>query len=154
MSPTRRYAEGTTTGVDLTLQQIRKLLIVAGATHYAFGESPDHGSVQFALNGLHYRFDVKRPTWADLYDRYRDPRRVDQTRAVDDEWRRRWRARLLWLKAMIEFAEVEPDQFAEAMLGSLLLPDGQRLAAWSVPQIEAAYSGGAMPPLLLGTGDD
>ena len=150
---TRRYAEGTTVGIDATTNQIRKLLLVAGATHYAFGEGPDKGGIQFALNGLHYRFEVKRPTWADLYDRYRDPRRVDQTRAVEDEWRRRWRARLLWIKAMIEFAEVEPDAFSEAMLGSLVLPDGQRLAAWSIPQIEAAYSDGTMPPLMLGSGE-
>ncbi len=150
----RRYAEGTTVGIDQTLNQIRKLLLVAGATSYAYGEGPDGAGIQFALNGLHYKFMVKRPTWADLYDRYRDPRRVDQSRAVDDEWRRRWRARLLWIKAMLEFAEVEPDAFAEAMLGNLVLPDGQRLAEWSIPQIEAAYSGGKMPPLLLGTGSE
>lgn len=147
-----RYAEGTTVGVDRSINEIRKLLLVAGCTHYAYGEGPDEGGVQFRLNGLHYRFTVKRPTWADLYDRYRDPRRVDQSRAVEDEWKRRWRARLLWIKAMIEFAETEPDAFAEAMLGNLVLPDGQRMAAWAVPQIEAAYSEGAMPPLLLGNG--
>lgn len=153
MSPNPRYAEGTTVGIDATLTSIRKLLLGAEATHYAFIEGPDYGGVQFALRGLHYKFLVKRPTWTDLYDRYRDPRRVDQSRAVEDEWRRRWRARLLWLRAMLEFAEVEPEMFAEAMLGSLVLPDGQRLAEWSIPQVEAAYSGGKMPPLMLGSGE-
>ena len=149
----RAYAKGTTVGIDATLASMRKLLLSADADMFAYGEGPDEGGVQFRLNGLHYRFTVKRPTWADLYDRYRDPRRVDQARAVDDEWKRRWRARLLWIKAMVEFAEVEPDAFAEAMLGSLVLPDGQRLAEWSLPQVTAAYSDGRMPPLLLGTGE-
>lgn len=153
MTATRRYAEGTTIGIDQTLNQIRKSLLVAGATHYAFGEGPDYAGIQFRLEGLHYKFVVKRPTWEDLYDRYRDPRRVDQTRAIEDEWRRRWRARLLWLKAMIEFAEVEPEAFAASMLGYAVLPDGKTMAEWSVPQLEAAYSAGTMPPLLLGTGE-
>lgn len=148
MTTARRYAEGTTVGVDLTLQQIRKLLLSHGATHYAFAEGPDFGAVQFALDGLHYRFTIKRPTWAELYDRYSVPSRVDQTRAVDDEWRRRWRARLLWLKAMVEFAEVEPKAFAEAMLSATVLPDGTTMGAWAVPQIESMYRDGAMPPLL------
>lgn len=147
----RRYAEGTTVGVDNTLQQIRKLLLGAGANHYAYGEGPESAGIQFALNGLHYRFTVRRPTWAELYDRYSVPSRVDQSRAVDDEWRRRWRARLLWLKAMVEFAEVEPSAFAEAMLANAVLPDGTTLGSWAVPQIEAMYESGTMPP-LLGTG--
>jgi len=146
------YAAGTNVGIDQTTQQIRKLLLGAGASHYAFGEGPDNGAVQFSLEGRHYRFSVSRPKWADLYDSYRSPGRVDQARAVDDEWRRRWRARLLWVKAMLEFAETEPKAFSDAMLANLVLPDGTTMAQWADPQIEAAYSNGAMPPLLLGSG--
>lgn len=143
------YATGTTTGVDVSLSQIRKLLLAAGSTHYAFGESPELASVQFGLGGRHYRFSVRRPTWDDLRDRYMRQGRVDQERAIEDEWKRRWRARLLWIKAMLEFQEYEPDAFAEAMLANLVLPDGNRMVEWAQPQIDRAYADGSMPPLLL-----
>jgi len=142
------YAQGTAVPVERSLAQIRALLLKAGATHYAFGESPEAGAVQFALKGLHYRFDVHRPTWDELQKRYQRPGGVSRAAAVDGEWRRRWRARHLWVKAQIEFAEVEPEAFTEAMLAHLVLPDGQRLGSWAQPQVEAMYRNGVMPPLL------
>ncbi len=143
-----RYAEGTTVPVERSLAQIRALLLKAGATHYAFGESPEAGAVQFALNGLHYRFNVRRPTWVELSKRYQRTGSVNQAAAVEGEWRRRWRARHLWVKAQIEFAEVEPEAFTEAMLAHLVLPSGTRLGEWAEPQIKAMYADGKMPPLL------
>ena len=147
-----RYAEGTEVPVGRSIDQIRAILLGAGATHYAYGEGPDNAGVQFALGGLHYRFTVARPSWDDISDRYGAPGRVDQARAVDAEWRRRWRARHLWVKAQIEFAAVEPTAFAEAMLGFAVLPDGRTLGDWAKPQLASAYERGAMPPLLLGSG--
>lgn len=147
-----RYAEGTAVTVDKSMADIRRLLLAAGCTHYASGEGPDSAGVQFRLGGLHYRFEVQRPSWEELRERYGSPGRVDQAKAVDGEWRRRWRARHLWVKAQIEFADVEPDAFAASMLGYLVLPDGRTLADWAEPQIEEAYLTGAMPPLMLGSG--
>jgi hypothetical protein len=145
---TRRYAEGTEVSTERSLADIRRLLTVAGATHFAFGEEPTKGLIQFTLNGLSYRFEIRRPAWDDLIDRYDAPGRVDQRRAIDAEWKRRWRARVLWLKALLEFAEVEPREFSRAMLAHLLLPNGQTLGSWAVPQIEVMYGEGKMPPLL------
>lgn len=147
-----RYAEGTDVTVERSLDQVRRMLLAAGASHYAYGEDPEQAAVQFALNGLHYRFTVRRPTWEQISDRYGAPGRVDRARAVENEWRRRWRARHLWVKAQIEFAEVEPDAFAASMLAYLVLPDGGTFGDWAAPQVEKAYSNGAMPPLLLGSG--
>ena len=147
-----RYAEGTEVPVSRSIDQIRTILLGAGATHYAYGEGPDSAGIQFALNGMHYRFNVQRPTWDQLVERYGAPGRVDQVRAVDGEWRRRWRARHLWVKAQVEFAEVEPAAFAQAMLGFAVLPDGRTLGDWAEPQLSAAYANGTMPPLLLGPG--
>jgi hypothetical protein len=146
------YAQGTRVPVERSLAQIRLLLLKAGATHYANGEGPDSGGVQFRLHDLHYRFEVKRPTWPDIEHRYSRGYRVDHDRALADEWNRRWRARWLWVKAMIEFAEIEPDAFAEAMLAHLVLPDGRTFGGWAAPQIATMYADGAMPPLLLGSG--
>lgn len=143
------FAVGTSVPVDRTLGQLRMQLSNAGASHYAFGESPEAGFVQFALDGLHYRFEVRRPTAEEAAAaRARAPKSIRMDGAIDAEWRRRWRARVLWLKATIEFAEGQPGSLANVLLGNLVLPDGQTMAGWAVPQIEAMYAGGAMPPLL------
>lgn len=144
------YAQGTAVPAERTQNEIRTLLMRAGATHYAFGEEPERSMIQFALNGRHYRFEVRRPTDAEVRKQYADlyARQVNWPKKVADEWLRRWRARLLWIKAQIEFAEVEPEAFAEAMLAHLVLPDGRTLGGWAGPQIEAMYESGGMPTLL------
>lgn len=140
------YAEGTKVPVNRSIDEIRALLLKAGATHYAYGENPEAAFVQFALDGLHYRFEVRRPTGEDANARYY--RQGDTAGRIDAEWRRRWRARVLWVKAQIEFAEVEPKAFRQAMLAYLVLPDGRTFGNWAAPQIEGMYRDGAMPPLL------
>jgi hypothetical protein len=139
------YAKGTAVPVSRSIDEIRSMLLKAGATRYAYGEDPDQAAVQFELDGRHYRFAVRRPTEADVP---RQVYRVPPAALIDAEWRRRWRARVLWIKAQIEFAEVEPVAFHEAMLAHLVLPDGRTLGRWADPQIAGMYERGGMPPLL------
>ena len=139
------YAKGTAVPVNRSIDEIRSVLLKAGATHYAYGEDPDHASIQFGLDGRHYRFSVQRPQPGDLSG---VTNQYGAAARIDAEWRRRWRARVLWVKAQIEFAEAEPAAFHEAMLAHLVLPDGRTLGRWAEPQIESMYQGGQMPPLL------
>lgn len=138
------YAKGTDVPVNRSIDEIRSILLKAGATHYAYGEDPDQAAIQFALEGLHYRFTVRRPQRDEMPQR----NQITPAQRIDAEWRRRWRARVLWVKAQIEFAEAEPDAFREAMLAHLVLPDGRTLGRWAGPQIESMYASGEMPPLL------
>lgn len=147
------YAAGTSVPADRSQQEIRALLMKAGATHYAFGEEPERAMIQFALNGRHYRFEVRRPSAQDVAHLFSmNPPGNDWRPRIEAEWKRRWRARVLWIKAQIEFAEYEPRAFEEAMLNYLVLPDGTTMGGWARPQIAAMYEHGAMPP-LLGTGE-
>lgn len=144
-----RYAEGTSVPAERSIQEIRTLLMRAGATHYAFGEEPERALIQFAFGGRHYRFEVRRPTAEQIAKRFNQrPVGNDWRPRIEAEWRRRWRARLLWIKAQIEFAEAEPGALAEAMLANLVLPDGRTMGGWAGPQIEAMYESGGMPALL------
>lgn len=144
------YAEGTKVPVEQTQGEIRKLLVKHGATHFAFGSAPERDIVQFQLAGRHYRFTVERPTVKDIGGKFGTrPVYGDWGPRLDSEYRRRWRARLLWIKAMLEFAEDEP--LSKAMLAYLLLPDGRTFSDWADPQVEAMYERGEMPA-LLGTG--
>ncbi len=143
-----RYAEGTTVEVSKSRGEMMELLRRHGATHFGFGTEPDREVIVFQLFGLRYRFEVLIPTLKQMTAEA-GPRQ-DPAALLDREWKRRWRARLLYLKALLEFAEGDPDEAKRLLMSQLLLPDGQTIATWAAPQIEAIYARGKMPPLLEG----
>lgn len=158
---TRRYAEGTTVEVAQTQTEIRGLLARHGVTAFGLAEGPGpdgthRSGIQFVLHGLPYRFEVERPSTESFREEYQRTRRRGQPYEVDyegraeREWKRRWRARLLWLKATLEFAAGEGEaEVARALLAHLVLPTGQTMDAWTAQQLPSAYADGRMPPLLL-----
>ena len=152
MSP--RYASGTRVSVEKTRAEIAGLLGRHGATHYGMGTEPNGADgkidfIVFRIADRHFRCTVIHPTWADVVGNYRDPSRVlDRQAAIDAELSRRWRARLLWLKATLEFIEEEDGDVAEYLLPFLMLPDGRTVGEWAAPQVERMYGTGEMPPLL------
>lgn len=146
---TRAYATGTRVSVEKTRSEIAGMLGRFGASHYAFGTEPGHDIVAFRLSERQFRFTVMHPTWEEVAKGYKDPSRVlDRKAAVDGELARRWRARLLWLKATLEFVGEEGADPAEYLLPFLMLPDGTTMGEWAANQIERMYSTGKMPPLL------
>lgn len=152
---TPRYAEGTNVAVEKTQTEIRTLLARHGVKHFAYAEEPSRAAIQFSLHGLPYRFEVTKPSDADvrkIYSHLYAPQ-VDWPARIEKEWRRRWRARLLWLKATLEFAADEgPDAVSTALLAYLVLPGGRTMGEWADKQLPDAYREGTMPPLLLGDG--
>lgn len=151
------YAEGTTVSAERSQEEVKSILRKHGASHIMVGEAPDLTAIQFRLDGLMYRFDVQRPTAPELRAAFigarsgdwraeQSARRVDWNGRVAAEWRRRWRARVLWLKSLIEFAEDVP--LHQSMMANLVLPDGRQMAHWAAPQVEAMYATGEMPKML------
>ena len=125
MSP-RRYAERTSVPADRSQGEIRSLLKKHGADRFAFAEGHDGAHIQFGLRGQQYRFTVDRPSTAEVKKHYATG--SNQAR-LDAEWRRRWRARLLWLKASLEFAGDEgAEEIRRVLLANLLLRDGRTVA--------------------------
>lgn len=164
---TRRYAEGTTVSVDTTHGEIKRLLKRYGCENFGLVEKPDVTAIQFILDGLPYRFVVEKPDLEGIKQAYYDDKwentslsqtairnrmeRMDWKKEVDAEERRRWRARLLWLKATLEFADSEgKDVLRAALMSQLVLPSGETMGQWSAKQLPEAYATGEMPPLLTG----
>jgi len=149
-----RYAEGTTVSVERSIDELRRLLTNNGATHYAYGKDPDGEIVQFAIAEHFYRFTVKPPAAVELRATYVGDDWRAEIRACQINWgirveaelRRRWRARVLWLKSVLEFMEQVP--LEESLLSNLVLPDGRTFGGWAAPQVESMYATGGMPPLL------
>lgn len=152
-----RYAEGTRVPVEVSQAEIRTLLARHGCQHFATAEEPGRAAIQFILNGLPYRFTVERTSAEVIKADYQARRKSGMRYDLDDyagkaeaEWRRRRRARLLWLKATLEFASGEgPDEVAAALMAHLVLPGGSTMQTWAARQLPAAYRDGVMPPLQL-----
>jgi hypothetical protein len=74
-------------------------------------------------------------------------------RMTEQAVRQRWRALALVIKAKLEAFESGIETFEQAFLANILLPDGQTVGQWMVPQVEQAYLTGTMPGLLPMLGD-
>jgi hypothetical protein len=149
----RRYAEGTDVPADRSRAEIQRILAAHGCEKMAFGTGPEGDMLQFELHERRYRFAILRPTqkqWglargyrASYWESWRDA-----------EWRRRWRAQVLLLRAKLEFGEGDAEAAARELLPYLLLADNRNLAEWAEGGGYEELARGGMPefPLLLGTG--
>lgn len=141
-----RYAQGTTVPVDRSRGEITGILASHGVERMAWATEPEGDMLQFELAGHAYRFRIARPTLEEVRERYTPYgwAHADQAGAVDAEWRRRWRANVLLLKAKLEFADGETSTVMRELMPYALLRDGRTLE-------EAITAGDASVP-LLGTG--
>ena len=132
----RRFAQDTKVPVSRTRDQIVEMMKRAGADAFLFGEEAGRATIGFRLQGRYLRFTVPFPE-----------------RPSDRAMRSRWRALWLVVKAKLEAAAIGLTTIEEAFLGETMLPDKRTVAEVMVPQIEAAYRDGKMPPLLPYYGD-
>jgi hypothetical protein len=148
------YAEGTKVSVEKSQDEIRALLARHGCKQFALFSGENKDAIQFVLAGLPYRFEVLRPTRKEVQERWAQAgRRVslvyDWDSKVQGEWRRRWRARLLWLKATLEFAEDDEQFIAQALMSQLVLPDQSTFGEWAEKKMPEIYSTGRLPALPM-----
>ncbi len=144
-----RYAEGTKVSVESSRGEISGILAKHGVVRMAWATEPTGDILQFELGGHAFRLDIARPTLEEVRARYvADGRRwnlvSDQQAKVDAEWRRRWRANVLLLKAKLEFIEAGDTTIERELLPYLVLTDGRTLGALVLD--------GGLP--LLGSGAD
>lgn len=149
----RRFAEGTSVSVDTSRGEISGILTRHGVERQAWASEPEGDTLQFELAGHAYRFRIPKPTleevqaaW-DVDHPYAAPGQranLDWGKKTTDEWKRRWRANVLLLKAKLEFAEGEASTVVRELMPYALLRDGRTL--------EEAIVAGDGSVALLGTG--
>jgi len=148
MAEVRRYAEGTKVAVDKSRQEIEALMVKHGAQQYIAGFDEGRAFIGCHVYGRRVKFEVARPAAADL-KKSRSHRTKDKVaQLLDDEWRRRWRAQLLIIKARFEIVGTGESTFDHEFAMYIVLPDGSTVAEHLLPRIEQAYLTGDMPPLL------
>lgn len=145
MAAVRRYAEGTKVSVESSRGEITGILAKHGVQRMGWMGGPDGDQLMFELAGGSYRLDIRKPTAAELRardgDQYTYPDNVDWHGKVDGEWRRRWRANVLLLKAKLEFIESGDTTLERELLPYRLLKGGKTvedlIIAGGVPLLTA-----------------
>jgi hypothetical protein len=128
----RRYAEGTTVEVRSSQAEITGILMKHGVIRQAWASEPEGDMLQFELAGHQYRIRIERPTTESLHAQWiADGKPPTTTKylpsesQVNAEWRRRWRANVLLLKAKLEFAEGDDNAVVRELMPYALMTDGR-----------------------------
>lgn len=123
----RRYAEGTKVSVESSRAEITGILTKHDVQRMGWMGGPDGDQLMFELGGGSYRLDIPKPTMDEVRHIYRHlyASQVDWQSKLDGEWRRRWRANVLLLKAKLEFIDSGDTTLERELLPYRLLKGGQ-----------------------------
>lgn len=133
-----RYAYGTKVSVETSRGEITGILAKHGVEVMAWGTKPSGDQLQFELGGHRFRFAIDRPTLADARSAYLDAgktawgwdHQADQEGALHAEWRRRWRAHVLLIKAKLEFIDSGDTTLEREFLPYMLVAGNRTLGEW------------------------
>lgn len=144
-----RYAEGTKVPVESSRGEITGILAKHGVTRMGWASEPAGDTLMFELGGYSFRFNIARATLEEVKERYiADGGRwnlvYDPQAKVDAEWRRRWRANVLLLKAKLEFIDSGDTTLIRELLPYAVLKGGRT--------VEEEIAGGGLPLLTAGGG--
>jgi len=149
------YAKDTEVTVDKSQTEIQRILRRYGAIKFVYGWEEERALVQFEMRNRRIRFVLPLPDRAEFKVTTAGRKRINSAvdAAYEQATRQRWRALALSIKAKLESVESGIEQFEEAFMAQIVLPNGKTVGEWVVPQIEASYSSGNMPPMLPAPGD-
>lgn len=138
----RRYAEGTTVSVESSRGEITGILAKHGVERMGWSAAPEGDQLLFELHGGTYRLNMVKPTLVEIGKLY--PNAYDRQAKLAGEWRRRWRANVLLLKAKLEFVASGDTTLDRELLPYRVLKGGQT--------IEEVLIAGGLPMLTAGPG--
>lgn len=127
-----KYAKRTKVPAGQSRNEIEAVLQRYGADSFGYTNEPGVIKIGFRLKGRMVRFTIRIP----------DPEKQPQA------YRQRWRALLLGIKAKLETVESGIEEFDEAFMAQIILPNGRTMGEYALPQMRQAYETGKTPPLL------
>ncbi len=153
-APPRRYAEGTEVSVERSRVELEKLLVQHGAEGFMNAYSSAGAMLVCDLHGLRLRWDIPMPREEDLRTA-KKPRTKEAVRnALDAEWKRRWRALCLIVKAKLEVTSSGERSLEHEFMADVMLPDRSTVGMALAHQLKEAANSGNLPSLLqLGSGE-
>lgn len=147
-----KFAATTSVSPEKSRAEIEGILARYGATHFGYASSPTNSVIGFECKGRRMKFEVPLPDRKSKsitldgrgYIRTSD----NQEKAYQQEVRQRWRALALCIKAKLEAVECGIATFEEEFLAHIIMPNGQTVGNWLIPEIQIAYENREMPRLL------
>ena len=149
----RRYAESTSVSSEASRAEIERTIIRYGADKFGYGWHGSAAVVSFEANCRQVRFVLPLPdkdaeqfnrTPAGRYRKSQDER----LKAWEQACRQRWRALALAIKAKLEAVECGITEFEEEFLAHIVMPNGQTVGDYIIPQVAIAYDKREMPKML------
>lgn len=148
-----RFAEDTKVSPEKSRAEIESTLGRYGATAFMFGTTQQRAVVMFECHGRRVKFELAMPDPNDPKF-VRTPGRglvrspAQRREAWEQSVRQRSRALALVIKAKLEAVDTGITEFEEEFLAHIVLPNGQTVGNWMLPQVAKAYETGQLPPLL------
>ena len=149
-----RYAEKTKVHSSKSRAEIERILIRYGADQFMYGWDDNTENlkaiVAFRMNNRYIKFFLPMPSKSEFNitpgKHKRSPKLA--LKAWEQATRQRWRALALVIKAKLEAVESGITEFESEFMAHIVLPDGQTVGQYMIPQIATAYDKGKMPGLL------
>ena len=154
-----KFAANTEVSAEKSRAEIESILRRYGASGFSYGWdediNPPVAVLAFRVKTLRVQFMLKMPAFRDLKltpvrGTVRSPQQ--QREAWEQATRQRWRALTLVVKAKLEAVEAKISTFEQEFMAHIVLPNGQTVGDYVIPQIAAAYENNQMPKLLPGIG--
>lgn len=150
-----RFAENTTVPIETTKAEIEKLLRRYGAAQFISGWDENKGMIGFTMENRQVKFILPMPRRDDFKQTPTGRWRRSEN-SIDLAWERgqrsSWRALKLVIKAKLESVAAGIFTFEQEFMPHIVLPDGQTIGEFMIPQIEAVYRTEKMPLLLAAGG--
>jgi hypothetical protein len=150
-----RYAAKTNVTPDRSMAEIETTLRRYGAQRFMYGRDEAKVLIAFEMHDRRLRFVLPIPTEGEFRQTPTGRTRRSKTIVTgqyEQAVRARYRALLLSIKAKLESVESGIEEFEDAFMAQIVLPDGSTVGERMKPQIETAYRTGTMPPLLPAAG--
>jgi len=151
-----RYAENTSVSSERSRAEIEQTVSRYGASGFMYGWDGGTAVMAFQMHGRRIRFDLSMPDRSSRdftqTETGRERAPAQAAKAWEQACRQRWRALALVIKAKLEAVESGITEFEEEFLAHIVLPNGNTVGRWMLPQVESAYQSVEMPSLLPAPG--
>jgi len=145
-----RYAETTQVSSEKSRNEIERILERYGASAFGYMWQGQDAVIMFQMYQRQIRFIIHLPDKEQFKKtetgRSRKPTAIHES--YEQAVRQQWRALALVVKAKLEAVESGISEFESEFLAHIVLPNGQTVGQFMIPQVASAYETKEMPRML------
>jgi hypothetical protein len=148
-----KYAQQTSVSVDSSRNEIERTLKRYGARQFAYATQENKALIMFEAKGKRIKFLLNLPDINERRFTHTESRVTRRTKEAQEKeheqaCRQKWRALALVIKAKLEAVESGISIFEEEFMANIVLPNGQTVGDYILPQVNDAYVNNTFLPML------